>query len=158
MSDVATTPNPLRRLTDRFRRAEPDRNRFTEAALERYKREGLDLAVRARWITMAVIGVLLVFLHPHADVFYYHVILALLALNGVNTVRFDGYGIISFKFNTRALRMYADFVIRRVDPKTYSTPSPQTGLFGVGDLNGDGTEDFRMVYSTGDEQYFYLLP
>ncbi|MCB1666232.1 MAG: hypothetical protein KDI28_10655 [Pseudomonadales bacterium] len=83
---------------------------------------------------------------------------ALLALNGVNTVRFDGYGIISFKFNTRALRMYADFVIRRVDPKTYSTPSPQTGLFGVGDLNGDGTEDFRMVYSTGDEQYFYLLP
>jgi adenylate cyclase len=82
MSDVATTPTPLRRLTNRFRRAEPDRNRFTEAALERYKREGLDLAVRARWITMAVIGVLLVFLHPHADVFYYHVILALLALNG----------------------------------------------------------------------------
>lgn len=82
----------------------------------------------------------------------------LLALNGVNTVRSEGNGIVSFKYNTRTLRMYADFIVRRVDPKTYSTPSPKTGLFSVSDLNGDGMDDFRMVYASGDEQYFYLLP
>lgn len=83
---------------------------------------------------------------------------ALLALNGVSNVRFEPFGISAFDFNGRTLRMYADFIVRRVDPKTYSTPSPQTGLFGVADLNSDGTEDFKMVYSNGDEQYFLLLP
>lgn len=83
---------------------------------------------------------------------------ALLALNGVKNVGFEPYGISAFQFNDRTLRMYADFIVRRVDPKTYSGTSPQTGLFGVADLNGDKTEDFKMVYSNGDEQYFYLLP
>ena len=73
-------------------------------------------------------------------------------------MRFEPYGISAFQFNDRTLRMYADFIVRRVDPKTYSGTSPQTGLFGVADLNGDKTEDFKMVYSNGDEQYFYLLP
>jgi hypothetical protein len=83
---------------------------------------------------------------------------ALLALSGVSNVRFEPYGVSAFDFNSRTLRMYADFIVRRVDPKTYSGTSPQTGLFGVADLNADGTEDFKMVYSNGDEQYFYLLP
>ena len=83
---------------------------------------------------------------------------ALLALNGVSNVRFEPYGISAFEFNGRTLRMYADFIVRRVDPTTYSGASPTTGLFGVADLNSDGTEDFKMVYSNGDEQYFYLLP
>tara|TARA_R100001377_G_scaffold77294_1_gene54521 strand:- start:186 stop:521 length:336 start_codon:yes stop_codon:yes gene_type:complete len=82
----------------------------------------------------------------------------LLAIAGVSNVRFEALGISAFDFNNRTLRMYADFIVRRVDPKTYSGASPATGLFGAGDLNGDGTEDFRMVYSNGDEQYFYLLP
>ncbi len=83
---------------------------------------------------------------------------ALLALNGVTNVRFESFGISSFSFNGRTLKMYADFIVRRVDPKTYAGSTLKTGLFGVGDLNADGTEDFKMVYSTGDEQYFYMLP
>ncbi len=83
---------------------------------------------------------------------------ALLALNGVSNVRFEPYGISAFEFNNRTLRMYADFIVRRVNPNSYSGNSPQTGIFGVADLNGDNTEDFKMVYSNGDEQYFYLLP
>lgn len=82
----------------------------------------------------------------------------LLALSGVSNVRFEPYGISAFEFNGRTLRMYADFIVRRVDPKTYTGASPQTGLFALADLNGDKTEDFKMVYSNGDEQYFYLLP
>lgn len=83
---------------------------------------------------------------------------ALLALNGVSNVRFEPYGISAFEFNNRTLCMYADFIVRRVNPTSYSGASPTTGLFGVADLNSDGTEDFKMVYSNGDEQYFYLLP
>lgn len=57
-------------------------NKYTEAALERFKREGLELAVRARWISMSVIAVFLVFLNPEWEVLYYHFILALIAANG----------------------------------------------------------------------------
>jgi len=79
-----STVAPPRR--ERFFFTQPDEfdfdNRFTQAALTKHKREGLELAVRARWIAMAVIAVLLVFVNPHWDVVYYHAILALLAVNG----------------------------------------------------------------------------
>lgn len=78
---------PLRSLFGRRQPDEfPDKNspeyQYTEAVLQRHKREGLELAVRARWVAMAVVGVLLLFLVPFPDVLYYEVILALLALNG----------------------------------------------------------------------------
>ncbi|WP_146348027.1 adenylate/guanylate cyclase domain-containing protein [Phaeobacter marinintestinus] len=57
-------------------------NKYTRATLERHKREGLDLAIKARWITMAVVGVLIAFLRQDWDVLYYEGILALIALNG----------------------------------------------------------------------------
>ncbi len=56
--------------------------KYAEAALERHKREGLMLAVRARWVALAVIAVFMIFVNPHWDVLFYHAILALLALNG----------------------------------------------------------------------------
>ena len=43
-------------------------NKYTEAALERHKREGLELAVRARWMAMALTGALLIFLNPQWEV------------------------------------------------------------------------------------------
>ncbi len=57
-------------------------HKYTEAALQRHKAEGLELAVRARWIAMALVAVLMVFLNPHWDVLYYHFILACIAANG----------------------------------------------------------------------------
>jgi len=56
--------------------------KYTEAALLRHKCEGMDLAVRARWVALAVIAVFLVFLTPSREVLFYHGFLALLALNG----------------------------------------------------------------------------
>jgi adenylate cyclase len=55
---------------------------YAIAALEAHKREGLELAVRARWIAMAVTAVFLVYVNPAWDVLYYHAILGLLCLNG----------------------------------------------------------------------------
>ena len=57
-------------------------NRFAAKALEDHKREGLYLAVRARWVALAVIGVMLPFLNPNPEVIYYQVLLLLFALNG----------------------------------------------------------------------------
>ncbi|APG48624.1 adenylate/guanylate cyclase domain-containing protein [Phaeobacter porticola] len=51
-------------------------------ALTEHKRNGLELAVRARWIAMAVTAVFLVYVNPKWDVLYYHFILLLLCLNG----------------------------------------------------------------------------
>lgn len=55
---------------------------YAEAALEAHKREGLLLAVRARWIAMPLIGLFLIWVNPQWEVLYYHFILALICLNG----------------------------------------------------------------------------
>lgn len=57
-------------------------NKFTEAALERHKREGLDLAIKARWVALAVIAVMLPFLNPRPEVLYYEALLLVLAAIG----------------------------------------------------------------------------
>lgn len=51
-------------------------------ALTEHKRNGLELAVRARWIAMAITAVFLVYINPQWDVLYYHFILALICING----------------------------------------------------------------------------
>lgn len=84
---------------------------------------------------------------------------ALLALTGVTKVRLEEFGVTSFTFNGRQLYVYADMIVRRVDPTTYAGSTLKTGLSNVSDLNGDGSADFRMVYSNGDEQdFFYIAP
>jgi len=85
-------------------------------------------------------------------------IAGLQALEGVTDVRFGEFGILTFRFNNRLLTLYADMIVRRIDPNTYSGNTPPRGLVDAGDLNGDGASDFRMLYSTGDEQTFLLLP
>lgn len=57
-------------------------NRFTQAALERHKQEGIWLAVRARWAVLAVIAVLLLFLNPEPEMLYYYPFLAASAFVG----------------------------------------------------------------------------
>jgi adenylate cyclase len=50
-------------------------HKYLEEALDQSKREGLQLSVRARTISLIVIGVFLVFLNPHYSVIYYEVLL-----------------------------------------------------------------------------------
>ena len=57
-------------------------NAYVEDTLATHKRRGLEWAIRARWIAMPLIGVMLVFINPAWDVLYYHGILILLCLNG----------------------------------------------------------------------------
>lgn len=57
-------------------------NKFAAKALEDHKREGLLLAVRARWAALAIIAVMLPFLNPNVEVLYYELLLGLFALIG----------------------------------------------------------------------------
>ncbi len=57
-------------------------NRFTVAALQRHKAEGLDLAIRARWAALAAVAILLPFLISGWQVLWPLFLLVLVALNG----------------------------------------------------------------------------
>ena len=58
-------------------------NRFAVEALERHKREGMELAVRARTIAMLAIGVMISFVTPWPEVIYYLVLIALFIVIGL---------------------------------------------------------------------------
>ena len=55
---------------------------YAEAALSEAKQEGMRLAVRARWIGLAVVAIMLPFLNPNWPVLYYPFLLCLFALIG----------------------------------------------------------------------------
>ncbi|MEM7742646.1 MAG: adenylate/guanylate cyclase domain-containing protein [Pseudomonadota bacterium] len=60
----------------------PD-NRFTQEALERHKREGLDLAVRVRIWAMTAIGIFILFITPWPAVLFYEGAVILFILIGL---------------------------------------------------------------------------
>lgn len=62
---------------------EAPQNSYTMATLERHKREGLELALRVRWVSMLAIGILIMVLRPEFDTLYYEAILLAIAINGV---------------------------------------------------------------------------
>jgi adenylate cyclase len=64
------------------RQSELETQAYAQAALSNAKREGLLLAVRARWVALAVIGMVLPFVLPEWEVLYYEVVLLLFALIG----------------------------------------------------------------------------
>ena len=62
--------------------ARQDTLKFAEAAIADSKREGLLLAVRARWVALAVTAVTLPIINPNREVIYYILMLGLFALIG----------------------------------------------------------------------------
>src|SRR3954462_6382286 len=81
MAEPAVIPLADNR-TDRRTGVRQDVQKFAEAALAQSKREGLLLAVRARWVALAVIAVTLPIMNPHWDVLYYIASTGLFALIG----------------------------------------------------------------------------
>lgn len=82
-----------------YRAKPPDRSRsqqetlaFAQATLARAKKESLLLAVRARWVALAVIAVVSVIINPHWEVLYYEAILILFALIGWAQLRVGELG------------------------------------------------------------------
>lgn len=79
MSELTTTPRfAVGEISPEIERT----NQYTIAALARHKQEGLELAVRARWVALLVVAVLLPFLNFQIDILFTYFLLALIALNG----------------------------------------------------------------------------
>ncbi len=129
---------------ERFFFTQPDRfdldNKYTEAALERHKREGLELAVRARWIAMALTGVLLVFLNPNWDVMWYHFILLLIAANGWLIRRAGRVG----QSRIELLLIFLDLLIMTLG---MIVPNPFS----------DDVRPLAMQYRFDNFQYFFII-
>ncbi|MEP2532215.1 adenylate/guanylate cyclase domain-containing protein [Shimia sp.] len=136
---------PLLSLFARRRRDEfPDKSspeyQYTEAVLERHKREGLELAVQVRWVAMAAIGVLMLFLVPFPEVLYIECILALLALNGWFMRRVGKVG----QSKAELGLIFFDLVLM-----TY-------GMVGPNPLS-DQTWPHAMQYRFNNFPYFYVI-
>ena len=71
-----------RRRDDELPDKDSPEYRYTEAVLQRHKAQGQELALRVRWFALGVVAILILFLVPWPDVFYYEFILGLLAING----------------------------------------------------------------------------
>ncbi|WP_270732541.1 adenylate/guanylate cyclase domain-containing protein [Shimia sp. Alg240-R146] len=113
---------------------------YTEAVLEKHKREGLELAVIARWVAMAVVGVFLLFTAPWPDVFYYEFILLLLCLNGWLIRRVGRVG----KSRLELLLIFVDLFIMVV------------GMIGPNPIaHADWPQ--AMQFQFGNFQYFFLI-
>lgn len=81
MAEAADVPYPGNQRAGRIE-AQQDTQKFAEAAIADSKRQGLLLAVRARWVALAVIAVTLPIINPNRDVVYYIVMLGLFAVIG----------------------------------------------------------------------------
>lgn len=77
-ADVANSGNQTAGRTE----VQQDILKFAEAALADSKREGLLLAVRARWVALAVTAVTLPIINPNREVIYYILMLCLFAVIG----------------------------------------------------------------------------
>jgi len=143
MADTAT-PAPRRSILSLFaRRVEPEQdqqNQYTEQALERHKREGLALAIKARWIALSVVAVMLPFLNPQWEVLYYHALLAIMALNGWVASRVGRVGVSRLEL----LVLFVDLLIMTV---ALTAPNP----FG-------NTEwPTAMTYEFGNFIYLFII-
>ena len=140
MSDTTASESRF----DRFFVTRPDtvdlENKYTEAALERHKREGLELAVRARWLAMALTGVLLIFLNPQWDVLWYHFILLLICANGWLIRRAGRVG----QSRVELLLIFVDLLIMTLG---MILPNPFS----------DDVRPLAMQYRFDNFQYFFII-
>ena len=92
LADAGVFPQSGNRTSGRAV-VQQDIQKFAEAALADSKREGLLLAVRARWVALAVIAVTLPIMNPNWDVLYYIASLGLFALIGWAQLRVGKAGV-----------------------------------------------------------------
>ncbi len=140
MSETTASPSRL----ERFAVTQPDvvdlDNKYTEAAMQRHKQEGLELAVRARWIAMALTGVLLIFLNPQWEVLWYHFILLLICANGWLIRRAGRVG----QSRTELLLIFVDLLIMTLG---MIVPNPFS----------DDVRPLAMQYRFDNFQYFFII-
>ena len=115
-------------------------SRFAEAALERHKREGMVLAVKARWIAMAVIAVMLPVIDPRIEVLYYEALALGFVLIGWAQLRVARVGL----SKAELLLLFGDLALMTL---AIMVPNP----FGSTDW------PLAMEYRSQAFHYYYVL-
>ncbi|USG60434.1 adenylate/guanylate cyclase domain-containing protein [Sneathiella marina] len=115
-------------------------HKYLEEALDQNKREGLLLSVRARTISLVVIGVFVAFLNPHYSVIYYEVLLVGFALIGWAQLKIGRVG----RSRAELLLLFLDLALMTV---VLAVPNPLDPRdWSVG-----------MQYKFNNFTYFYVL-
>ena len=83
---------------------------FANAAIANAKKQGLMLAIRARWISLAVIAVMLPIINPNWDVLYFHLLLVLFALIGWAQLKVGKVGVSRFELTL----MFCDLALMTI--------------------------------------------
>ena len=115
-------------------------SKFTEAALERHKREGMELAVKARWAALAVIAVMLPLINPQLEVLYFEALVLAFALIAWGQLRVARVG----RSWAELLLLFCDLALMTV---VIVVPNP----FSTTDW------PLAMEYRGQGFQYFYVL-
>jgi adenylate cyclase len=139
MADTGTAGKFLRQLRPPEESDGPA-HKYLEEALDQNKREGLLLSVRARTISLAVVGVFIIFLNPHISVIYYEVLLIGFALIGWAQLKIGRVG----RSRAELLLLFLDLALMTVvlavpnplDPRDWSV---------------------AMQYKFNNFTYFYIL-
>jgi predicted acyltransferase (DUF342 family) len=81
----------------------------------------------------------------------------LAAIAGLEDLRIDSQGSISMLYQGTRLRARVTYQVTR---SGITTDKPADGVLLVpaGDINGDGTEDYRLLYPNGDVQGLLIFP
>lgn len=118
----------------------PAPSNYLMAALAADKRDGLRLAVRARWAAIAIISVLIVYITPGWEVLYYHALLAGFAAIGWAQIRLGRVG----RSRPELLLMFCDLALLTF---TLIVPNPF----------GDFDWPVAMQYRLNNFIYFFVL-
>ncbi|WP_415919211.1 adenylate/guanylate cyclase domain-containing protein [Tateyamaria sp. SN6-1] len=126
MADISNPILPTRRSVQE---AALPKHRYAREALERNKREGMDLAVKARIGALAATALLLVYLNPSFEVLWYHGLLAALVLVGLAQRRVGRVG----QSRAELALLFADLLLMTVAlllPNPFaSEPLPTAMIF-----------------------------
>lgn len=121
----------------------PDDGEMNAAVLKALaddKREGLRLAVRARWVALAVIGVLIAFVNGTWPVLYYEFLLACFALIGWAQLKIGRLG----RSRPELFLMFLDLAL-------------MTAAFVFPNPLDEQAKPLAMQYQLGDFNYFFVL-
>ncbi len=115
-------------------------NQFAEAALERHKHAGMELAVKARWAAMGLIAIMLPFINFDKEIIFYYPLLALFCLIGWIQMRVARVG----RSNTEILLILGDMALMTI---ALLAPNPLS----------DNEWPRAMQYRFEGFMYFYIL-
>ncbi|WP_169568360.1 adenylate/guanylate cyclase domain-containing protein [Sneathiella limimaris] len=143
MADVSVRPAAMteREKLGRYIVDENDiENQYLKDALITNKREGLQLAVRARFISLIAIAILTTFLVGDWSVLYYHALIALFMLNGYLQLKVGRVA----RSRKELLLLFADLTLMAI---TVGVPNPFM----------NETWSVALQYKWGNFPYFYVI-